>query len=62
MSKNNMKTIKPQKIAARPNSEFYGDWFYDELMTSQPEATRDFIRARLLSSTHTPPQRRAPKH
>jgi hypothetical protein len=24
------------------------DWFYDELMTAQPEATRDFFRARLM--------------
>ena len=33
-----------------PNSEFYSDWFYDELMTSQPEATREFLRQRMLSS------------
>jgi hypothetical protein len=23
------------------------DWFYDELMTAQPEATREYYRARL---------------
>lgn len=24
------------------------DWFFDELMTAQPEATREFYRIRLL--------------
>lgn len=24
------------------------DWFYDELMTAQPDATGEFLRARLM--------------
>lgn len=31
------------------------DWFYDELMTPQPDATQAFLRARLKHLTKTLP-------
>ncbi|MGE0828374.1 MAG: hypothetical protein AB7O04_03365 [Hyphomonadaceae bacterium] len=30
-----------------PSAAPGGDWFYDELMTAQPDATREFYRARI---------------
>lgn len=37
-----------------PREASESDWFFDELMTAQPEATQEFFRARLLE-----PARRA---
>lgn len=31
-----------------PASSRHDDWFYDELMTAQPDATQQFFRDRLL--------------
>ncbi len=37
-----------------------GDWFFDELMTAQPEATQEYFRARLRPQGELPtPRRRA---
>jgi lipoyl(octanoyl) transferase len=40
---------KPDSQASRTNaaSEEGGDWFYDELMTPQPDATQAYFRSRL---------------
>lgn len=35
---------RPEPAPGEPTG---GDWFYDELMTAQPDATREFFRARL---------------
>lgn len=40
------KSKKPPKITPR-HADAPGDFFYDELMTPQPDATQEFFRARL---------------
>jgi hypothetical protein len=43
---------RPRPVAGEAPSS---DWFYDELMTAQPDAQREFFRARLLQPReHTP--------
>lgn len=46
MKTNDRKDAQPVAAPSRAN-----DWFFDELMTAQPEATRDFYRAQLLERT-----------
>jgi hypothetical protein len=38
------RNARPEPSPGEPTG---GDWFYDELMTAQPDATREFYRARL---------------
>ncbi len=33
---------------ARDNADAHGDFYFEELMTPQPDATREFFRARIL--------------
>jgi hypothetical protein len=41
---NDRRNAKPEPA---PGEATGGDWFYDELMTAQPDATQEFYRARL---------------
>jgi len=45
----NASTKKQQPLRPVAGEAPGSDFFYDELMTSQPEATRDFYRARLIT-------------
>ena len=47
-----MKKTQDEKIPhSAKSSDARDDWYFEELMTSQPEATREFFRAKLLAST-----------
>lgn len=51
VTKDPMKAHDVEKTAKRASAEpRESDFFYDELMTAQPEATREFYRARLLQA------------
>ena len=47
---------KPERPAKRPRrptreaADAHGDFYFDELMTPQPDATREFFRARLMGA------------
>ncbi len=49
-----MKTEKGQRLQREETSSLDGDWFYDELMTAQPEATQAFYRERLSQNSRDP--------
>ena len=38
----------PKSSADAHSSDAHGDFFYDELMTAQPDATQDFFRRQLM--------------
>ncbi len=44
---------QPPRRARKPlpktSSDAHGDFFYDELMTAQPDATQDYFRRRLMN-------------
>jgi hypothetical protein len=42
-----MKQSSPRQPASPAAPEERGDWFFDELMTPQPDATQAFLRSRL---------------
>ena len=49
-----MKKKQDQTSTPRPASDHAdarGDFYYDELMTPQPDAIREYHRARLLKAT-----------
>jgi hypothetical protein len=46
-------TAKPDHKTVAPEQR-HDDWFYDELMTAQPEATQAFFRERLAARPAPP--------
>jgi hypothetical protein len=50
-----MKMPAADKIAKRTDAHLHErDFFFDELMTAQPDATREFFRERLKQQTPKP--------
>lgn len=49
-------TASPKKQATPENR--HDDWFYDELMTAQPDATQLFLRERLAAQRPAPPRKK----
>lgn len=49
---------KPDRKRPEPPARLYdterGDWFFDELMTPQPDAAQAYYRARLKAMTQEP--------
>ena len=43
-----MKKRTADPKPGRESADAHGDFFYDELMTGQPDATREFFRSRLM--------------
>ncbi len=56
-----MTNTKTTKTSLRPvaGEAPASDWFYDELMTAQPEATREFYRARLTQPSRAAEPKKA---
>lgn len=50
------KKDRPSRPArpARDPADAKGDFYFDELMTPQPDATREFFRSRLLKPSKPP--------
>ncbi|MDX2234032.1 MAG: hypothetical protein NW200_06000 [Hyphomonadaceae bacterium] len=42
------RTTRPARSADERAADAHGDFYFEELMTPQPDATREFYRARLL--------------
>ncbi len=51
-AKSNQKAVAPEQR--------HDDWFYDELMTAQPEATQAFFRERLAARQRAPKPKNKP--
>lgn len=51
MTNTNVKQKPTPQEPLRPvaGQTHSSDWFYDELMTAQPDATREFYRLRLVT-------------
>ena len=45
---------KPPRKSSRDPADAHGDFYFDELMTPQPDATREFFRSRLLKPAKAP--------
>lgn len=39
---------RPRKPAPKSSADAKGDFFFDELMTAQPDATQEYFRAQLM--------------
>jgi hypothetical protein len=53
-----MQKPAADKTAKRTNTSAHErDFFFDELMTAQPDATRDYFRERLKLQTPKPPRK-----
>jgi hypothetical protein len=59
------KPEAPVKRVRKPlpknSADAHGDFFYDELMTAQPDATQDFFRRQLMKHVAKKPAGEEPK-
>lgn len=39
---------RPRKPLTSSSADAHGDFFFDELMTAQPDATQEYFRAQLM--------------
>jgi len=46
----------PRKPLTKSSADAHGDFFYDELMTAQPDATQAFFRAQLMKHAVNKPE------
>lgn len=45
-----------RKPLPKSSADAHGDFFYDELMTAQPDATQDFFRRQLMKYVAKKPE------
>ncbi len=47
---------RPRKPLPKSSADAHGDFFYDELMTAQPDATQAYYRAQLMKHVAKKPE------
>lgn len=47
---------RPRKPLPKSSADAHGDFFYDELMTAQPDATQAYFRAQLMKHAVAKPE------
>lgn len=49
-------TKRPRKPLAKSSADAHGDFFFDELMTAQPDATQAYFRQQLMKHVGKKPE------
>lgn len=47
---------RPRKPVPKSSADAKGDFFFDELMTAQPDATQEYFRAQLMKHVAKKPE------